>query len=481
MGKLEVGMKFDSMVELCEFVGWKYDYKYNTRLSKILSKYVSFHRENRNNIIIDEVLNPNIESVQFKSRRKGYDYNVGDIITVRNGNVEILEQTHIVTKHGTKRKAYKAKCLKCGYTYTDYDYNFYKQVGCGCCDGKIVVKGINDMWTTNPELANLLADKNDGYKYTSSCNKKVDWKCPICKTIHRDKSIANISRRGLNCLCSKSKSYPNRFMYWLLSELGEDFNDEKMFKWSDGKRYDFYVPNKSLIIEMNGRQHYEESYDFTKKDLEYQISNDAYKKELAINNGILNYVEINASQSDFNYIQGNVLNSILSQLYDLNNINWDLVKEKCEANILYKIAECWNNGIYLADDIGKIVGLSKSPVRKYLNKCEEFGLITKYDKTIIENIRREKVYNGAYQHQATPIKCNENNLYFGSITICREQMNKLTGMKFYTGNIIGTADGRYEQHHGFTFSRITKEEFNTYKTQNPNKAFGDYFDLSIAS
>ena len=60
-------------------------------------------------------------------------------------------------------------------------------------------------------------------------------------------------------------------------------------------------------------------------------------------------------------------------------------------------------------------------------------------------------------------------------------MNKLTGKKFFTGNILGTADGKYKQHQGFTFSRITKEEFNEYKSQYPNKAFGDYFDLSIIS
>lgn len=479
MAKLEVGMKFDSMVKLCEFIGWKYDYKHSARLSQKLNKYVAFHRENRNQVIIDEVFDSNIEIVQFRHRRNGYDYNVGDIVDVRNGQVEILEQTYITTKNGIKRKAYKAKCLKCGYVYTDYDYNFYKQIGCGCCDGKVVVKGINDMWTTNPELARLLADPNDGYKYTSACSHKVDWKCPICKTLYRNKAISNISKRGLSCLCSKSKSYPNRFMYWLLSELHVDFYDEKTFNWSNDRRYDFYLPSNSLIIEMHGRQHYEESYSFTGKDLVYQIRNDAYKKQLAMCNGILHYIEIDASQSDFDYIKNSVFNSELLKFYDLSDIDWSALKEKCEANVMYEIAECWNNGIHLSEDIGKIVGLSKSPVRKYLNKCEEFGLIEKYDKELIEELRREKAYKGAYQHQTTPIKCNENNLYFGSISLCREQMNKLTGMKFFTGNILGTADGKYKQHHGFTFSRITKEEFNTYKSQNPDKSFGDYFNLSI--
>lgn len=477
MNKLEIGMKFDNMVKLCEFIGWNYDYKYNVKLSNELKKYVSFHRENRNQIIIDDIMNPNIEMIHFESRRKGYDYNVGDIVDVKNGQVEILEQTYIVTKNNIKRKAYKAKCLKCGYIYIDYDYNFYKKVGCGCCSGKVVVKGINDMWTTNPELAKLLEDPDDGYRYTSNSSKKVNWRCPICNALHRNKTISNIANRGLSCLCDKSKSYPNRLMFWLLSELQIEFYDEKTFDWSEGKRYDFYIPNNNLIIEMHGVQHYREIYSFTKQHLSYQILNDAYKKNLANNNGIETYVEINAAKSDFDYIKTNICNSVLSNLFNLDDVDWDVVKEKCETNILYEIADCWNSGIYLAEEIGKIVGLTKSPVSKLLNKCEEYGLIEKYDKQIVENIRKEKVRNGVYQYQATPIKCNENNLYFGSVTICKTQMSKIYDKKFSISNILGTTDGKYKHHHGFTFDKITKEEFNTYKSEYPDKAFGDYFDF----
>ena len=80
--KLQVGMKFDNMIKLCEFIGWKYDYKHSTRLSQKLRQYVEFHRENRNKIIIDKVIDPNIEMVQFKPKRNGYDYNVEDIVEV---------------------------------------------------------------------------------------------------------------------------------------------------------------------------------------------------------------------------------------------------------------------------------------------------------------------------------------------------------------------------------------------------------------
>lgn len=475
--KLQVGMEFDNMIKLCEFIGWKYDYKHSARLSQKLSEYVIFHRENRNKIIIDEIINPTIEMVQFKPRRNGYDYSVGDIVDINNGQVKILEQTYITTKNGTKRKAYKAKCSKCGYVYTDYDYNFYKKIGCGCCNGKVVVKGINDMWTINPALAELLADPDDGYKYTAVSGQKVDWKCPICGLIHKNKGINNVSKRGLSCPCSKSKSYPNRFMYWLLDYLHVEFEDEKTFSWSNNKRYDFYIPSMSTIIEMHGSQHYRENYSFTRVPLEFQINNDKLKKQYALDNGIKNYIEIDSSQSDFDFIQNNVLNSNIKKIINLHNVDWNSLKEKCELNIIYEIAECWNQGIYRAKDIGDIVGLDKSPVRKYLNKCEEFGLIEKYDKNITESIRKTNANMGIYQNQATPIKCNENDLYFGSVAICKRTMSDITGKKFAHSNILGTITGEYSHHHHFTFTKVTKEEFNRIKSENPDKAFGDYFIL----
>lgn len=475
--KLQVGMKFDNMIKLCEFIGWKYDYKHSTRLSQKLRQHVEFHRENRNKIIIDKVIDPNIEMVQFKPKRNGYDYNVGDIVEVNNGQVEILEQTYIAVKNGTKRKAYKSRCLKCGYVYTDYDYNFYRKIGCGCCNGKVVVKGINDMWTTNPELAKLLANPDDGYKYTSTSGQKVDWRCPICNTIHRNKAINNIYLRGLSCLCSKSKSYPNRFMYWLLDYLHIEFEDEKTFDWSDGKRYDFYIQSISTIIEMHGKQHYEEAYSFTKTSLEFQVENDDYKRKLALDNGIKNYIEINSYQSDFDFIHNNIMLSKLTSLINLNNVDWEYLKEKCELNIIYEIANCWNSGIHNAKEIGKKVGLTKSPVSKYLNRCADYGLIESYDKTKTEKIRKENVQKVIYQNQTVPVKCNENNLYFGGINICVKEMMKLIGCKFNHRSILCVLNGKQSHHHHFTFSRITKEEFNEYKSEHPDKTYGDYFIL----
>lgn len=471
--KLKTGMQFDSLVNLCEFVGWKYDRKHSSRLTDRLGKYVEFHRVNRRKIIIDSIINDN-DMIQF-TRQYCHKYSVGDIIQVNTGNAEILDKTHITTKSGHKQRAYKIKCMICGYEYVDYGYCVYKGIGCGCCTGKAVVVGINDIWTTNAETAKLLLNVEDGYKYTQYSSKKTDFICPACGSIHRNKVISNITNRGLACHCSKSKSYPNRFMFWLLSELRLNFIDEKTFEWSDRKRYDFYVPELSLIIEMQGIQHTVENISFIGIPLKQQIENDNYKKMLALTHGVKNYLQIDASSSDFDFIKNSVIKSGLITLFDMSNVDWAKINEICETPIIKEIADCWNSGLYRPNEIGKSVGLSNSPVRKFLHRCEEFGLIDKYDTKISQRLGAKQSRTAYYQNRAKPLFCNENNTYFGSITICAREMESITGLKFSSGNILGTATGKYKQHRGFTFSYISREQFNTAKAESPDTSYGDFF------
>lgn len=477
---LEAGMKFDNMIELCDYIGWEYSYQHSARLGQKLSKYVDYHRDGRNKIVVDKILNSDIKPVLFKARKNSYLYNKEDVVDTNSGKVRVLEQTHKFNNSGVKRKAYKVECMACGYTYIDYEYTLSKGVGCGCCNNKIIVKGVNDMWTTDPDLAKMLENKEDGYRYSKKSSKKLNWICPICKTVHKQKSISNISQKGLNCACHRTKSYPNRFMYWLLDDLKIHFEDEKCFSWAGKRRYDFYIPSLNTIIEMNGSQHYVERSSFTRKSLKDEQDNDAIKTNLALENGISHYVVINSSQSDFDFIRKNVINSDLKNLLSFADVDWEKIQEKCENNIIYEIANYWNAGIHKAEEIGNIVGLSKSPVAKYLNKCEKFGLIKKYDKTDIFANRDKKSRDSYYQKNSNPIKCNENGIYFGSITICKERMNELTGFYFSHSNIVGTITGKYTHHHHFTFSYVSRKEFNANKESHPESTFGDKFtDISI--
>ena len=79
-----------------------------------------------------------------------YIYKIGDKI---NG-YEIIEQTRTYytnNKYGIK--SYTCKCLKDGYVNKDVpEDNLKKGTGCPLCSGKAIVKGINDLATTKPEM-----------------------------------------------------------------------------------------------------------------------------------------------------------------------------------------------------------------------------------------------------------------------------------------------------------------------------------------
>ena len=66
---------------------------------------------------------------------------------------------------------------------------------------------------------------------------------------------------------------------------------------------------------------------------------------------------------------------------------------------------------------------------------------------------------------------------FGNVSICEKTMSKLFSTSFYRSSIVKVIDGRYKKHKGFTFSYITREQFNKYKEESPNLCYGDFFNF----
>ena len=87
-------------------------------------------------------------------------------------------------------------------------------------------------------------------------------------------------------------------MNWLEQEK-IFFIKEKIFNWSEQKRYDFYLPKQNLIIEYHGVQHYKEVKEFF-LPLKEQQKIDSWKEAQAKENGI-NYLVI--SYLDFENIE----------------------------------------------------------------------------------------------------------------------------------------------------------------------------------
>ena len=56
--------------------------------------------------------------------------------------------------------------------------------GCPYCAGKKPWIGETDLWTTRPDVARMLKNPDDGYRYTKGSSKKVDFICPDCGAIN---------------------------------------------------------------------------------------------------------------------------------------------------------------------------------------------------------------------------------------------------------------------------------------------------------
>ena len=315
------------------------------------------------------------------TRTKQYKYTIGDIVeTNNNGKLKILEQ---IRKNN--HKYYEYVCLHCGYIGNISEGHINDGEGCSVCRpaSHKVVKGINDIGTTNPELAKLLANPEDGYKYTYGSDTKVDWKCPDCGNIIKNKSISQINKVGLSCpKCSDGISYPEKIMFNIFKQLNINFQTQlskTTFKWCKGNeydvKYDFYIPSINCIIETHGLQHYEEGFLEIKgrRTLQEEQENDKFKEQLAINNNIINYIIIDSRISDLTYIKNNILNSKINDFFNLSEINWELANEESQKSFVRKVCDLWNSGITNNQRISENLKLSITTIIKYLKIGNDCG------------------------------------------------------------------------------------------------------------
>lgn len=340
-----------------------------------------------------------LSSPQIKCKTKAYLY--CSIVNVNHfnsfyflyANNEIFEEwdydkNKIVPINVTPSSNEKVWWLgKCGHEWeATISSRFGNSTNCPYCSNQQVLIGFNDMWTTNPELASLLANPEDGYKYTQSSGMKVDWKCKNCGTIVENKVISNVKIRGLKCeLCSDKISFGEKIIYTILKNKKIEFYyDFKLLKELN-KRYDFYLPEYNTIIEVYGIQHYEKGH-YNARNLEQEQENDRYKELLAKENGIEHYIVIDARKSELEWIKDSINNSVLPKIINLSDEDYDDLELNFNNSIIHKSWQMRNSNMSIKD-IAKELSIGVETIRSYLkigaslNKCD-------YNP----NIREKKVY-----------------------------------------------------------------------------------------
>ena len=366
-----------SLIDWENSIGYKVNFEYDNIKGQIeIIKYNS----NKQQLLVEynnEQINIKTYSLTkcrlshlLKIYSKYHDYSIGDNVSTNTGIIKILKLIW-VTNNKYLQKGYEYECLTCHTINTTSEGALDKKSGCPVCSGKQIKVGFNDMWTTNLELARLLADPEDGYKYTQHSGQRVDWKCPSCNNIIENRLISQICNDGLSCpKCSDGFSYPEKIMYNVFDQIINNFKYHQSFNWLKNKIYDFYLIDLNTIIEVHGLQHYEENgFKYHGgRTLQEEQENDRLKENLAKQNNITNYIIIDARYSELEYIKNSIMNSKLAELFDLSNIDWLKCHEFACGSMVKVACDLWNNGIKNSTEIGKILKINRSTARRYLKK-----------------------------------------------------------------------------------------------------------------
>ncbi len=317
------------------------------------------------------------DSLLYFAEKQGYNH-----LLLEYQDSNLLDTSKI---HKSSKKICLWKCQNCN-SYFDMPVNARTNQcqNCPFCAGRRV-NDTNCLWSVRPDLSKLLVNKQRGYEVTQGSHLIEEFYCQNCKSI-TSKTIVEATSRGVRCeKCFDSLSYPEKFMISLLNQLKIDFKKEVTFSWSQCvlsetkelrgfKRYDFYIKKLNLIIETHGQQHYMENEKSNRRELVLERENDLIKKNVAIMNGIDNYCEIDCRKSEKEFIKNNILNSKLSNLFDLSIVDWDKCDEFALGSLLKEVNDIWNSGIKNTQDISETLNISRSTVIRYLNKGSILGL-----------------------------------------------------------------------------------------------------------
>lgn len=328
---------------------------------------------------------------------------------------EIQPNLRIIGKYTGANNKIETQCKLCGNIWFPSANSIIRNNKCPNCHGlEMGHKDKRYFSNACPEFAKYLVNPIDGYRYKKMSNKKVDWICPNCNKKVEGISFNKIATRNhIPCkYCSDGISYPNKFMISMLTQINIEYVFEYSPKWIAPKRYDFYIPSRNLIIEMDGALgHGNKTIDGSTPDVSLKVDN--YKDEMANKHGI-NVVRIDSLKSEKDYISQNIISS-LSSYFDLSQVNW----EKCETDALTsklkEVCDLWNQTPDMALLENK-TKLSRYTLIKYLKTGNSLGFCRynaakQMSKSGHSNIKK------AYEANGKRVICLETMQVFKT---CRE-------------------------------------------------------------
>lgn len=303
--------------------------------------------------------------------------------------LELSQKRHNVIVLGTyvnNKTKILHKCLICGYEWEVSPDKVLQHHLCPVCAHKVIGSAPdyqNSIWA-NVHLRHALSkyiDEETMKQYMPSSGQRIKFSCPDCGVI-KEVSVNNLCQQRFRCVCSDGVSFPNKFVFAVISQIDKSITTEFVPKWAKNKRYDLYIKNFNMIIENHGPQHYEE-VALWKRDLKEEQENDKLKEILAQQNGIINYIVLDCRYSTKEWIKNSIMTSRLPQLLGFNegDIDWDYAFEYANKNLIKEAMSIYKEGMS-AKEFAKILNVSHATANKYLNIAHSLNWCN-YDKHLI--------------------------------------------------------------------------------------------------
>lgn len=319
--------------------------------------------------------------------------------------------------------------------------------------GKIKVKD------AYPELVKYFKDKTDAGTYSIRSDKKVLVKCPDCGHEHF-MIIKNLTRRHYRCpVCGDGNCFPEKLLLAIFDSLLINYIyqlNNKTFKWCEKYKYDFYLPEKNIIIEVDGSQHRSNEFKFKNSiSLKEQKNIDKKKENIAIENGISSIIRIDFSNRDLQIIKQNI-NNKLKDIINIDKINWEKCVSIASGSKILEFCQKWEaeKDKKNTKEIAEELGISRDKLLRCLHKGMAAGFCTYDGKKerhraaikggqIIKKNRSRKV--------EVLSKNNESLGCFESAKKLVEISKEVFGVQFSYGGIVYVCNGTNKTHMGYKF------------------------------
>ena len=356
--------------------------------------------------------------------RKDFKYHIGQIIVDDKRDITIIDRKYFKKNNDNKEyKQYKIKCNICGFNsgehylnntgrefrgeYWVIESNILKGKGCPCCSNKIVVKGINDICTTDHWMVKYFQNgEKEASKYVSGSTMKIYPTCPDCGKLKNNSiMIRDIQKhRSIGCICGDGNSYPNKFAYAVFTQIRDQlefYQNEYSPDWIGRYRYDnyFVVDGINYVLEMDGELgHGKIVYGCNKNIIDKEGLARDKLKEIAAKNHQINVIRVNAEKSDGIYLKNQITKSLQS-IVDLSNVNWKNVYEYAENNLVKTVCHFYNETNKNTYQMEKLLGLDRTTISKYLKKGNKLGWCNYKNHITKKNDNARKVAKIINQNQ----------------------------------------------------------------------------------